>query len=283
MRILLAVNHDLVGCYALNLMLEALAAQHQVAVTVSDMEMLPKGEVHASLLELQALEFTLPRQQLFPLLEKATPDGQGQVLRSFNQCAVHYEVPLGYHRDIRGDDAMGFFRQFQPELILSLRYGAIFREQHIALASKAVWNIHSGLLPAYRGVMPTFRAMQSGLGEYGITMHSVPDARIDAGDVIAMRRAPVQQGMDMLSHVLALYPLARDMVLQCLPALATGDTVPAQAQTQEGQAYYSFPTPQEVTAFEQAGMKIFDMQAYTRFLSQFMPHGVQQQGRQQAA
>jgi methionyl-tRNA formyltransferase len=66
-------------------------------------------------------------------------------------------------------DGLERLRAAAPELIVSIRYRCILREHTIAIPEHGVLNLHSGILPDYRGVMATFWAMLTGETEIGCT------------------------------------------------------------------------------------------------------------------
>jgi len=59
---------------------------------------------------------------------------------------------------------------------MSFALGLIIREPVIAHSQYGYINLHSGLLPDYRGVMASFRAMVNGDAEIGSTLHYIQDA-----------------------------------------------------------------------------------------------------------
>lgn len=283
MRIILAVNNDLIGNRALNLFAEALHPDHELMVTVSSMQMRPSSESRPELDDIHAVESTFPIEQWFPMLEQANPKGDGQRYFSFNQLAAHYDIPLYFQPSIRKPEAVECFRAFAPDLIISVRYGAIFHAEHIAIPRYGVWNIHSGILPHYRGVMPSFRAMWQGNGEVGITLHSVPDATIDTGKIIADRRMPINPERSMLWHVWNLYPLALEMCLEKLTILYDRGSVGGTLQSEEGAQYFTFPTEQECREFTARGHQFYAMQEISEWLALYLPDKKQEMQEKVAA
>ncbi|MCP3903144.1 MAG: methionyl-tRNA formyltransferase [Planctomycetes bacterium] len=58
------------------------------------------------------------------------------------------------------------------------------------LADRFVINLHGSILPKYRGAAPINRAMMDGERETGVSVITVVE-RMDAGDVLAVRRTPI--------------------------------------------------------------------------------------------
>jgi methionyl-tRNA formyltransferase len=269
MRVIFCTNEDIIGNVAANLFLPILR-KHEVKMVLSRTAMLPKSDIHPAMQQLHELEQTQPVKRLFPLLERENDAGE---YLTFNQLSEFYGCEMDYVDSLKEDSSVAVFGEFEPDVILSARFTGIFREPHIATAKHGVWNFHSGLLPQYRGVMPTFRAMLNGDKEIGITMHRVTDSKIDVGELTDERRMRVVKHRSMMWHVLKLYPLARNMAADLLERIDEDDM--PQAVPYSGKAaYYSAPTAEEVEAFEAKGLRLFDMDEYRELLLSYGDAGL---------
>ena len=66
-------------------------------------------------------------------------------------------------------------------------YGRVLPDEMLALPPKGCINVHSSLLPKYRGSAPIHWAVVNGDKETGVTiMHMAHE--LDAGDIIAQVR-----------------------------------------------------------------------------------------------
>jgi methionyl-tRNA formyltransferase len=73
--------------------------------------------------------------------------------------------------------------QRDVDVLLSVAAPEILRDRALT-AAPYVLNVHSGRLPDYRGMMPTFWALSDGANEVVVTVHEMA-AGIDTGRVIA--------------------------------------------------------------------------------------------------
>jgi methionyl-tRNA formyltransferase len=78
-------------------------------------------------------------------------------------------------------------------LIVSVSCPQIFKQPLIELPSKGYLNIHGAMLPAYRGVMPSFWILANGETEAGVSIFFVNDD-IDAGALCAQRSFSIAEG-----------------------------------------------------------------------------------------
>ncbi|MEP5763506.1 MAG: formyl transferase [Halieaceae bacterium] len=263
MNITVLANRDLASNYALNLLLPTLAADHSVQVYLSS-AVGGTGQRPQELQQLKFFEQTLFNELLFPLL----PATRGGALCSFEQLGQYTRTPIAELNRINSPQGLAQLRQSQADLILSIRYGGILKEEAIASAALGVINLHSGLLPDYRGVMATFRALLAGEREIGMTLHYISDPGIDTGAIIATTALPVEAGRSYLWHVLALYPEGCKKLLGCVASLAAGETLDTSPQAGEGQ-YFSFPEQPELDAFRARGLKLFDAEEITNFAQRY--------------
>jgi methionyl-tRNA formyltransferase len=211
--------------------------------------------------DLKVFEQTLLNEILFPALAGRKRPGALRTFEQFWELTGNEVRPLS---DINSPAGVATIAETEPDLILSIRYGVILRPPVIALARLGVLNLHSGLLPAYRGVMATFWALLHGEQEIGTTLHFIRDAGIDTGDIVGRTRLPVDRARSYLWHVLQLYPRGCELMLQTVQALAAGRKVSTEPQGSGG-AYFSFPDAADVHAFEQAGFRLYDPDEWVEF------------------
>ena len=267
-RILCCLNEDVVSNVALNLMLPVLQ-QHEVSVALSTRigGASDVAEPQARR-ELRAAEQLIATQVVFPMIERASFPDNGRFL-TFREIAHHRGIPVVFVPDPNAGNGLEHVRRFAPELIVSIRYGAIFKAPLIAIPPKGVLNLHAGLLPAYRGVLASFRAIMAGEPEIGCTLHYVIDGTIDTGPIVAQVRTPVDVRRSLFAHVLSLYPLAVPVVADAIARLGRGERMATRAQT--GEAYYSYPSAKEWDQFQQQGWRVADPEDLRELFSRYLP------------
>ena len=99
--------------------------------------------------------------------------------------------PVAFVDGINAPAGISRVQAFAPDLIVSIRFGEILRWPVIRSARFGVLNLHSGLLPAFRGVMATFWAMLGSAPRYGTTLHWIEDSGIDSGTIISESAQPL--------------------------------------------------------------------------------------------
>lgn len=79
----------------------------------------------------------------------------------------------------------------QVDVLVVAAYGMILPESVLAKPRFGCINIHTSLLPRWRGAAPIQRAIQAGDTETGITIIQM-DAGLDTGDILYQQRCPIQ-------------------------------------------------------------------------------------------
>ncbi|QQR90792.1 MAG: formyl transferase [Myxococcales bacterium] len=247
MRILLLGHYEIASNLGLSLIADALKA-HELRIMLSAQPS-PKADTPAALVELARYE-----SQLCEVLD-AKARRQGPY--GFQALAKRTGHPVAILKNPNSDQGHAAISRFKPDLIVSCRYRRILRDEAIALARFGVINLHSGLLPQYRGVMATFWAMLAQEKEIGATLHYIADSSIDTGAVIAQRSIALQANASYLHNVLRLYPASQHLVAQAVQQIEATGKATSMPQQDAG-SYFSAPQSSDLARFEQKGLILFD-------------------------
>jgi methionyl-tRNA formyltransferase len=269
MKILCCLNADVVSSVALNLLLPALAP-HEVRVALSmRVGAAPKTDEPEPRRELRAAEQLFALDVLFPLVERAALPDDGRYL-TFGELERHRRIPVMALPNPNDAAGQAVIRAFAPDLIVSIRYGAIFKSASIGIPPLGILNLHAGLLPAYRGVIATFRAMMADEREIGCTLHYITDGTIDTGPVVAMAPVPLDPARSLLANVVALYPSGISLVADALARLSRGESLATHEQS--GGTYFTYPRADEWAEFLRRGWRVADASDLRELSLRFMPH-----------
>lgn len=264
-RITLLANRDLASNLALNQLLPRLSQRHRLQVFLSS-QVGSAANLPEPLRMLKFFEQTLFNEILFPALGNAHVAG---VPCSFDQLGQFTALPITVLNQINSEAGLAALSASAPDLIICLRYGGILKDQAIAIPGHGVINLHSGLLPAYRGVMATFRALLHGETTIGTTLHYISDGSIDTGDIIGTTRMRVTEGRSYLWHVLQLYPAACELLATTVDQISAGQ-IPVRQTQPAGGHYYSFPGQADLDAFLQTGHSLYAVSEITEIARSYL-------------
>lgn len=109
----------------------------------------------------------------------------------------------------------------QPDLVLVMAYGHILRQEVIATPRLGILNLHTSVLPAYRGASPIQTAIACGDHVTGVTLMRLVLA-LDAGPVAAVERVPIGPLDTALELEERLARACVPLLADCLPRIAAG-------------------------------------------------------------
>lgn len=268
MKILFCVNRDIYANLALNHILPTLNPNDKAVILFSEATAGSKA-TGAGLSFLRFYEQDLLNGYIFPQLEQQAPYQHTGTLKTFNQLGQLYDIPMQVVPNLKAPELLVQIEAFQPDLLVSIRFGHIFKPEILRLPKLGVINLHSGLLPEYRGILATFWSLLHNQAEYGYTLHTIHDASIDTGAIIDRRCFPVNPEWSLFEHILNLYTPAADSILQAVQAYRNGSEPPVLPQNETQSGYYSLPKSEDLEQLISQGIKLFHPDAYFRHLQQF--------------
>ena len=100
-------------------------------------------------------------------------------------------IPIFQPKTLKNNpDLYAQLRAFDVDYFVVIAYGKIFPDEVLAIPKKNCINIHTSLLPLYRGSSPIQSALLCGEKQTGITI-MLMDAGMDEGDILATREIPL--------------------------------------------------------------------------------------------
>ena len=272
MNIIIFTNRDLASNINLNILLPRIS-EHVSHVFVSDKVGGKNTNPPKELKELKFFEQTLFNDIFFPQLDNQNREFKGQYL-TFNELSKKYNILIQSLNEVKLTATLDFIRSLKPDLILSVRYGKIFGNDFIKIPRLGVINLHSGLLPQYRGVLATFRALMNGDSELGCTLHYIDDATIDTGGIIGFSNLKVDKTKSLFWHIMNLYPASLDILTSTIDKiLLQGTKQPLETHSQigdENAQYFTFPTHEEVAEFKEKGWSFMEVGEYEEILRKYL-------------
>ncbi|MFM7817159.1 MAG: methionyl-tRNA formyltransferase, partial [Verrucomicrobiota bacterium] len=104
-------------------------------------------------------------------------------------AALARGLPLLRPDRARDPGFIGRIQELKPDVILVAAYGQLLPRALLEIPRLGCLNVHTSLLPRWRGAAPIQWAIASGDSETGVSLMSM-DVGLDTGPVIATRRTP---------------------------------------------------------------------------------------------
>ena len=105
-------------------------------------------------------------------------------------CAMVHGLPVYQPTKLRDGTALETIRSLEPDLIVVAAYGRILPQEILDYPKYGCINVHSSLLPKYRGAAPIHWSILNGDKETGVTIMHMALA-LDAGDIISQVTTPI--------------------------------------------------------------------------------------------
>lgn len=150
-------------------------------------------------------------------------------------CLAH-DIPVFQPTKLRDGTALEQIRALEPELIVVAAYGRILPEDILNYPARGCINVHSSLLPRYRGAAPINWAILNGDRETGVTiMHMA--AALDAGDIISQVSTPIDPNETVESLHDRLAALGAELLVETVQQI--GDGTARRTPQDEAQVTYA--------------------------------------------
>ncbi len=132
-----------------------------------------------------------------------TDKPQGRSLRlgmsPVKQAAIstYPNIPLYQPEKASTDEFCEELRTLHADLFFVVAYGEILRSNILSIPSKACINVHTSLLPKYRGAAPIQRCIINGEVVSGVTFMEMA-LQMDAGDILLQEKVDISSEMNAL-------------------------------------------------------------------------------------
>ena len=175
---------------------------------------------------------------VFTQPDKPKNRGMKMTFSPVKEYALSQGLDVYQPTKMRDGSALEIVEKLQPELTVVAAYGRVLPEDILAVPPMGSINVHSSILPQYRGAAPINWAILDGCKETGVTiMHMAKE--LDAGDIICVKKTEIlpDENAQELTYRLAL--LGADALEEAVAQLANGTAA---------------RTPQDHSAFTYAPM-----------------------------
>lgn len=148
------------------------------------------------------------------------------------QMAVAHGLPVLQPERARSPGFLEELRAFEPQLIAVAAFGQILPQAILDLPEFGCLNVHTSILPRYRGAAPIQWALINGDSETGVTIMKM-DAGMDTGAVVACETTPIAASDNAQTLHDRLARIGADLLVRTIPDYVAGRISP-RAQPAEG-------------------------------------------------
>lgn len=165
------------------------------------------------------------------------PKGRGNKMlpSPVKVCAQGFGIPVFQPVKIRVDGVEDL-RALAPDLCVTAAFGQILSQEVLDIPKIGTVNVHSSLLPKYRGSAPINWAVMEGETVTGVTT-MMTDKGLDTGDILLKREVPILPGETAEELTLRLAPIGAELLIETVRRLEAGDC-PREKQNEAEASYF---------------------------------------------
>ena len=137
------------------------------------------------------------------------------------QLALSKNIPLLQPTKTTDPAFLSQLREWQAGVFIVVAYGVILRQELLDIPKYGCYNLHAGLLPAYRGAAPIQRCIMAGETLSGNTVIRM-DAGMDTGDIANVNHVAIGEDMTAGDLAEALASSGGEILLKTLREIEAG-------------------------------------------------------------
>jgi methionyl-tRNA formyltransferase len=167
------------------------------------------------------------------------PKGRGLKLQpsAVKVLAQKENLPVLQPQRAREENFVQQLAALKPDLIAVAAYGQILPKAILDLPRFGCLNVHTSLLPKYRGAAPIQHAILNGDPETGVTIMKM-DVGLDTGDILTQERTPIEAADTSQTLHDRLAEIGAKMLARSIPDFVSGAIQP-RPQPAEGVTHAS--------------------------------------------
>lgn len=113
-------------------------------------------------------------------------------------------------------------RALGGDIMITCAYGQILTKEVLDSFSNGVWNIHAGLLPAYRGASPIQSCILNGERKTGVSIMKT-ELGLDCGDILTVEETPIGEVETYGELSDRLSEIGAELIVKALHKLQSGE------------------------------------------------------------
>ena len=155
------------------------------------------------------------------------PKGRGQKLLvpPTKQVALDFHLPVLQPETVNSPEFIDLLSSNRPDAIIVVAFGQILSETFLKIPKRFCINLHSSLLPKYRGAAPIHRSILNGDTRTGVTT-MIMDKGMDTGDILLMKETPIHETDNAQTLHDTLSEMGGTLVLETLKRLEENTLLP---------------------------------------------------------
>lgn len=161
---------------------------------------------------------------IFTKVDKPNTRGKQVKFTPVKEYAIENNIPIYQPNSLKTEETFNIIKDLNPDLIVVVAYGKIIPNNIIDYPKYGIINVHSSLLPKFRGAAPINAAIIAGEKESGVTIMDIVE-ELDAGDIILKGVTPISEEDTFLTLHDRLKEIGAEKLLEAVELIKEGKAV----------------------------------------------------------
>jgi methionyl-tRNA formyltransferase len=175
-------------------------------------------------------------------------------LSSLAEVCTALEIPYEDIPDVNDPAFVSKLRDLDIDVIVSFQQ-AVFKKALLKIPKVTCLNVHTGILPGYRGFKPVFWMQSRREPEMGVTVHTMSET-IDTGRIVVQRRWKRRAGSSVFENQMWSYRCAAQCIVEAVEKVEQSGARGAE-EIPDGSPYFRAPTRAERDLALASGTRLF--------------------------
>jgi methionyl-tRNA formyltransferase len=130
-------------------------------------------------------------------------------------------IPVYQPDDVSGKESVAYLKRLNADLFVVVAFGQILKKKTLGIPEFCCVNIHSSLLPKYRGAAPTNWAIINGDTAGGVTIIRMNE-KMDEGDIILKKEIAIDKEDTNITLSEKLADTGADALMEAMESIGSG-------------------------------------------------------------
>jgi methionyl-tRNA formyltransferase len=135
--------------------------------------------------------------------------------------AIKHNIPVYQPNDASSEESIAYLERLNADLFVVVAFGQILKKEVLNLPKFCCLNIHSSLLPKYRGAAPTNWAIMNGDTVSGVTIIRMNE-KLDKGDIVLKKEIAIDEGDTNITLNEKLADIGADALIGAMESIGSG-------------------------------------------------------------
>ncbi|MGL4687711.1 MAG: methionyl-tRNA formyltransferase [Fusobacteriaceae bacterium] len=158
---------------------------------------------------------------VFTKIDKPNTRGGKVKFTPVKEFAIRNNIKIYQPDKLKTEETINLVKELKPDLIVVVAYGKIIPNEIIDIPKYGIINVHSSILPKFRGAAPINAAIVAGEKETGVTVMYIGE-ELDAGNIIKIKTTPIYEEDNFLTLHDRLKIIGGEALMEAIEEISRG-------------------------------------------------------------